>query len=270
MNASQDVLSHPPYRSDIDGLRAVAVLSVVFFHASPDVIRGGFVGVDVFFVISGYLISTNIFQSLDGGSFNYLAFYIRRIKRIFPALLVVLVACMTFGWFALLAEEYKQLGKHVAASAVFISNFILWHEVGYFDNAAETKPLLHLWSLGVEEQFYIIWPVLLAMAWKFRLNLLTMAVVLTIASLFLNLGEVKKDAVATFYSPQTRFWELLCGSALAWIVLYKNDAFSRFELKLDTLLASVFYRSPVVCDGSALGNARSALGTVLLIYGFFA
>jgi hypothetical protein len=126
------------YRSDIDGLRAIAVLSVVAFHAFPSWVKGGFIGVDVFFVISGYLISTIIFENLDKGTFSFSEFYSRRIRRIFPALLLVLIACFAFGWFALLADEYKQLGKHIAAGAGFISNFILWNEAGYFDNSAET------------------------------------------------------------------------------------------------------------------------------------
>jgi peptidoglycan/LPS O-acetylase OafA/YrhL len=157
-------LTHPKYRADIDGLRAIAVLSVVLFHAFPTLqlsifssltIAGGFIGVDIFFVISGFLISTIIFDNLARGSFSFLEFYSRRIKRIFPALLLVLITCFAFGWFALLADEYKQLGKHIAAGAGFVSNFVLWNESGYFDNSAETKPLLHLWTLGIEEQFYI-------------------------------------------------------------------------------------------------------------------
>lgn len=151
-------LSHPKYRPDIDGLRAVAVLAVlavVTFHAFPNWLQGGFIGVDVFFVISGYLISTIIFESLGKKTFSFTSFYARRIKRIYPALIFVLIACLTFGWFSLLADEYRQLGKHVAAGSGFISNLIFWSEAGYFDAAAETKPLLHLWSLGVEEHFIL-------------------------------------------------------------------------------------------------------------------
>lgn len=142
-------LLHPGYRADIDGLRAVAVLLVVGFHAFPDWIKGGFIGVDIFFIISGFLISTIIFSNLDNNRFSLLEFYNRRVKRIFPALLLVLSATCLLGWFILLGEEYKQLGKHIAGGAGFISNFILWGESGYFDNIGETKPLLHLWSLGI-------------------------------------------------------------------------------------------------------------------------
>ena len=152
-------LSHPKYRADIDGLRGIAVLSVVCFHAFPNKM-GGFIGVDIFFVISGFLISTIIFNNLEKNTFSFSQFYARRIKRIFPALLVVLTAFLIFGSLALFLDEYKQLGKHTAAGAGFVANFVLWKESGYFDVASELKPLLHLWSLGIEEQFYIIWPFL--------------------------------------------------------------------------------------------------------------
>ena len=146
------------YRSEIDGLRAFAVLSVIAFHAFPNLFEGGFVGVDIFFVISGFLITSHIFESLDREQFSLINFFQRRIRRIFPALIVVLIATLVFGWVSLLGEELSQLGKHIASGAFFIINFILVNESGYFDTIAETKPLLHLWSLAVEEQFYIIWP----------------------------------------------------------------------------------------------------------------
>ena len=162
---SVPALSHPKYRPDIDGLRAIAVLSVVIFHAFPNSLKSGFIGVDIFFVISGYLISSIIFENIDRGSFSFAQFYGRRIKRIFPALSLVLLSCLVFGWFGLLGDEFKQLGKHMAAGAGFVSNFFFWQESGYFNNAAETKPLLHLWSLAIEEQFYIVWP-LLVWVWR--------------------------------------------------------------------------------------------------------
>ena len=152
-------LTHPKYRADIDGLRAIAVLLVVFFHAGLG--KGGFIGVDIFFVISGFLISTIIFDNLDSGRFSFWQFYERRIRRIFPALLIVLVFTLVFGWFTLFADEYKHLGNHIFRSSYFFSNFTLLNESGYFDNDSETKPLLHLWPLAIEEQFYIIWPLLL-------------------------------------------------------------------------------------------------------------
>lgn len=263
-------LSHPKYRSDIDGLRAVAVISVVIFHAFPEWIKGGFIGVDIFFVISGFLISTIIFENLDKGTFSFSEFYARRVKRIFPALLLVLISVLVFGWFVLLADEYMQLGKHVASGAGFISNIILWGEAGYFDNSAETKPLLHLWSLGIEEQFYIVWPLLLWFAWKQKFNLVTIILLVASVSLYLNIANIQNDAVATFYSPQTRFWELLCGSLLAWISLYcKSEAVSSFKYKVDGWLAFVIYREKINADGKTLANFFSFAGVALLIYGFY-
>jgi peptidoglycan/LPS O-acetylase OafA/YrhL len=239
-------LTHPKYRADIDGLRAIAVLSVVIFHAFPSALRGGFIGVDIFFVISGFLISGIIFENLERDSFSFVEFYSRRIKRIFPALLLVLISCYAFGWFSLLADEYKQLGKHIAGGAGFIANFMFWQESGYFDNASETKPLLHLWSLGIEEQFYIIWPLLLWVAWKRRFNPLIITLTILVASFVLNISKVRSDTVAMFYSPQTRFWELLLGSVLAYIALYKQNLFARMQDK---------------------GNILSVLGLTLIIIG---
>lgn len=261
-------LSHPKYRPDIDGLRAVAVLSVVAFHAFPDWLKGGFIGVDVFFVISGFLISTIIFENLDRETFSFSEFYARRIKRIFPALLVILIASYALGWFVLLADEYKQLGKHIAAGAGFVSNFVLWGESGYFDNAAETKPLLHLWSLGIEEQFYIVWPFALWLAWKVRFNLLAITVAVTVASFSLNIAGAGYDAVATFYSPQTRFWELLEGSLLAWFTLYKKNAYASLKLKMNTWLAMVQKREKLDGGGETIANILSWLGCLLLAYGY--
>lgn len=261
-------LVHPKYRQDIDGLRAVAVLSVVAFHAFPYWLKGGFIGVDVFFVISGFLISTIILKSLDNSRFSFFEFYIRRIKRIFPALILVLSACFAFGWFSLLADEYRQLGKHMAGGAGFVSNLILWSESGYFDNAAEFKPLLHLWSLGVEEQFYIVWPLVLWIAYRLRLNLLTISLVFGFSSFLLNIDKVYVSSVGAFYSPLTRFWELLAGSVLAWILLYRNKSFPNFLYRLDLVLISVIYAGPVARDGRTLANSVSAAGFGLLVFGF--
>ena len=221
-------LANPNYRPDIDGLRAIAVLFVVAFHAFPDKVKGGFIGVDVFFVISGFLISRIIFEQLDKGTFSFFDFYLRRVKRIFPALSVVLFSCLLFAWFSLLPDELQQLGKHVAAGAGFVSNWVLWGEAGYFDNSAETKPLLHLWSLGIEEQFYIVWPWVIVAAWKRRLNLFyTIGFILTL-SFLLNMGWVFQNQVAAFYSPMTRFWELLCGAMLARYSLCQPRFFLNF------------------------------------------
>ncbi|MDD1607369.1 MAG: acyltransferase [Methylococcaceae bacterium] len=256
-------LTHPKYRADIDGLRAIAVLSVVGFHAFPNAVKGGFIGVDIFFVISGFLISTIIFENLERDSFSFVEFYSRRIKRIFPALLLVLIVSYAFGWFVLLADEYKQLGKHIAGGAGFISNFMFWKESGYFDNAADTKPLLHLWSLGIEEQFYIVWPLLLWFAWRQRLNLLTITITVFIISFALNINKVQSDTVAAFYSPQTRFWELLSGSVLAYFTLYKQNIFSKFKQKLDVCLSA----QAIEINGNTLRSVQSLLGAALIAIG---
>lgn len=207
------------YRPDIDGLRAVAVLAVVAFHAFPGIIPGGFVGVDVFFVISGYLITSILISDLKADSFSVARFYSRRIRRIFPALILVMVACLFVGWFVLFAGEYAQLGKHVAGGAGFISNFILLNEVGYFDTAASTKPLLHLWSLGVEEQFYLIWPMLLWIGWRLNINLFILVVLLSFVSFGLAVSTSADQLATSFYSPQDRLWELSVGAALAYFAV---------------------------------------------------
>lgn len=217
------------YRPDVDGLRAVAVLAVLAFHAFPHAAPGGFAGVDVFFVISGFLISGIIFEDLERGSSSFAGFlgnfYWRRIRRIFPALILVLASCLALGWLVLLPDEYRQLGRHTAGGAGFIANITLWLETGYFDTAAELKPLLHLWSLGVEEQYYLAWPLLL---YFFRRQALAMILGLGAASFAVNLYLTYSDPSAAFYLPVTRFWELLVGSALAYGV-HKRGVDARFS-----------------------------------------
>ena len=196
---------------------------------------GGFVGVDVFFVISGFLISSVIYKGKKEGEFTFTDFYARRIKRIFPALVVVLVACTIFGWLFFIPSDFLFLGKDVAAGAAFISNFELLQEQGYFDTAAELKPLLHLWSLGVEEQFYIVWPLLMALAWRKQNAPLVIAKIIFVVSFVLNVVLTKANAPIAFYLPITRFWELMVGCILAIATLDKakpttfaSVAFARF------------------------------------------
>jgi peptidoglycan/LPS O-acetylase OafA/YrhL len=210
------------YRSDIDGLRALAVISVVIFHAFAWLIPGGYAGVDVFFVISGYLITTNILNGLNESTFTIQGFYQRRVRRIFPALVTMLALVYAFGWFVLLATEYRQLGKHVGSGASFISNIILWQESGYFDTSSAVKPLTHLWSLGIEEQFYIVWPLLLWAIFKLRLHILTSTVVLAVVSFGFGLWSLNNDVVGAYYSPINRFWELLIGAILAAVMLKRT------------------------------------------------
>src|SRR5713226_6030340 len=155
------VRSFESYRPDIDGLRALAVLAVIAFHGFPEYVAGGFVGVDVFFVISGFLISGIILDETRVDIFSLRRFYGRRVRRIFPALLLVLVASLLAGWWLLLPADMERFGKQLTASAAFVSNFYFWFQSGYFSPDARTFPLLHLWSLGVEEQFYIVWPLII-------------------------------------------------------------------------------------------------------------
>jgi peptidoglycan/LPS O-acetylase OafA/YrhL len=204
------------YRPDIDGLRAVAVLAVIGFHGFPEYIAGGFVGVDVFFVISGFLISGIILDETRVGMFSLQRFYARRVRRIFPALLLVLVVSLLAGWWLLLPADLLRLGKQLAASAAFVSNFYLWFQSSYFSPDARTFPLLHLWSLGVEEQFYIVWP-LIIIGLRRRPNWTMSAIVLIgISSFCLNVALIDNHE-ADFYSPVTRAWELMLGASLAWL-----------------------------------------------------
>src|SRR5580704_8165340 len=203
------------YRPDIDGLRAIAVTLVANFHAFPEAMPGGFIGVDIFFVISGFLITGIIARELEQKRFSLLAFYQRRIRRIFPALIVVLCTTLVLGWLWMLPAAYAQLSADVFASAAFFSNIALLLQSGYFDIESARKPLLHLWSLGIEEQFYLFWPLLLMAAQRLRLNLLAMALGIAALSFALNVAMIGKDPIATFYLPFTRAWELLAGGALA-------------------------------------------------------
>lgn len=262
-------LAHPKYRPDIDGLRAIAVLSVVVFHAFPEMLTGGFIGVDVFFVISGYLISTIIFENLDQGTFSFVEFYGRRVKRIFPALLLVLIACYAVGWFVLFADEFKQLSKHIVAGAGFVSNIVLWGEAGYFDNSGETKPLLHLWSLGIEEQFYIVWPLLLWLAWTIRFNLLAIVVLAASASFYFNVKGVLVDAEATFYAPHTRFWELLSGSLLAWVTINRTRVSAAVKTAANGVFFRVLFEPLSRLSADRLSHLCGLLGLLMLLYGFW-
>lgn len=203
------------YRPDIDGLRAIAVLGVVAYHAFPRSLPGGFIGVDVFFVISGYLISGILFREIDRGGIELNDFYVRRIRRIFPALALVLMAVGALGWFVLTNTDFRDLQGHIAGGAGFVSNFLLWHEAGYFDAPARLKPLLHLWSLGIEEQFYLCWPPLLLLCARRKWRVSKVVIVLAAASFVLNCAIVRADQTAAFYSPFTRMWELFTGALIA-------------------------------------------------------
>ena len=218
-NLGAPTLTVADYRPDIDGLRGVAVLLVVAFHAAPAWFPGGFIGVDIFFVISGYLITKIILEQIKAQRFSLTQFYSRRIRRILPALILVVAITYVAGAFLLLRDEFQHLSHHTLAAAGFASNFLLWTESGYFDSAAEIKPLLHLWSLSIEEQFYILWPALILVAAKLRLRIELLTGALIIGSLSWGIFAISRDPVAAFYSPQTRVWELLIGALLATLAL---------------------------------------------------
>jgi peptidoglycan/LPS O-acetylase OafA/YrhL len=203
-----------PFRPDIDGLRAVAVGAVIAYHAFPKFLTGGFIGVDVFFVISGYLITRLVLTSLQAGTFSLGEFYRRRVRRIVPALVLVMSACWFFGWLWLLPSELQSLGKAMSWCAPFLANLYFARNGGYFDKAAELNPLLHLWSLGVEEQFYLVWPFLLLLAVKRHMTLrVLIAVVAT--SLGVSIWGAWHAPRPYFYLPAPRMWELAVGGILA-------------------------------------------------------
>jgi peptidoglycan/LPS O-acetylase OafA/YrhL len=202
------------YRADIDGLRAVSILLVVAYHAQPWLVPGGFVGVDIFFVISGFLITRIILGEAKAGSFSSLAFYARRVRRIFPALVVVLATTYLIGWMVLLPDGFALLGKGTAAGVAFVSNLFQLHQSGYFAPDAAENPLLHLWSLGIEEQFYIFWPLLLVLLFGSKYRRVGIAAVAA-ASFGLSLLIFLGLKEWSFYSPLPRAWELLAGGLLA-------------------------------------------------------
>ncbi|RLK03558.1 acyltransferase family protein [Ruegeria conchae] len=235
------------YRPEIDGLRALAVIPVILFHAGFPYFTGGYVGVDVFFVISGYLITTILVSDLEQGRYSILKFYERRVRRIIPALFCVVVVSFVAGWFILLPADLKSFSLSVFAVTTFWSNFFFWMESGYFDTATELKPLLHTWSLAVEEQFYIFFPIALALLWRFGLKIVFVVLSLIFAVSFAfvtwDLGALSKPEAA-FYLLPTRAWELMAG-ALAALYMGRPNPWR---------------------PSSALSGVLSVLGIALILY----
>ncbi|MCF7969083.1 MAG: acyltransferase [Methylococcaceae bacterium] len=237
------------YRREIDGLRALAVLPVILFHAGFERFSGGFVGVDVFFVISGYLITTIILAELEQGKFSIVNFYERRARRILPALFLVMLVCIPFAWLYLPSPEYKDFSQSLVAVSVFASNILFWRESGYFDTAAELKPLLHTWSLAVEEQYYVLFPPVLMLFWRLGKRwILVMLGLVFVASLAVAEWAAYAKPAAAFYLLPTRGWELLVGAFAA------------------------FYLSKASRKGfsKAVGEVGGWLGVTLILYAVFA
>ena len=256
------------YRPDVDGLRAIAVLLVLHFHAFPAAIPGGFVGVDVFFVISGFLITGIIARELEQGHFSLLTFYARRIRRIFPALLVVLVIALVLGWLWMLPAAFAQLGTDIFASAAFAANIALLLQSGYFDVESTKKPLLHLWSLGIEEQFYLAWPLILLLTARLRLSIVAVASTLGIASFILNVALIGSHPVAAFFLPFTRAFELLLGAVLACSWDRVNQSSQASNIRAWTGVAMIAAAAAVLSGHSAFPGWWAILpvaGTALLV-----
>jgi peptidoglycan/LPS O-acetylase OafA/YrhL len=234
------------YRPDVDGLRAIAIATVVLFHLGVKAVPGGFIGVDIFFVISGFLITGLIVEQLKAGRFSFWDFYARRTRRIFPALFVMMPLTLIVGWFVLTPGEYVNLGKSAAYSAAFLANVYFWLNTGYFDQTASTMPLLHLWSIGVEEQFYLIWPLSLVLVWRFvRLGQKATLLALIASTVLLALVCIiwtAVDAKSAFFLPFTRLWEFTLGAlALALPeVRHTRLANALSVLGVGAMLASAF------------------------------
>jgi peptidoglycan/LPS O-acetylase OafA/YrhL len=234
------------YRPDIDGLRAVAVLPVVLFHARIAGFEGGFIGVDVFFVISGYLITGILLDDLRQESFSILRFYERRIRRIFPALFVIFFFCLVVAYEIFLPLDFEKFANSLLAATFFSSNVLFWFESGYFDAPSELKPLLHTWSLAVEEQFYIFFPIFLFVIWRFaRSRLIPITATILVLSFLIGVWQVRVEPSGAFFLPPARIWELMLGALLAM------GAVPRF-------------------GGATVHQAASVLGLGLIAWGVFA
>ena len=255
------------YRAEIDGLRALAVVPVILFHAGFELFSGGFVGVDVFFVISGYLITTILIEDIENKRFSIVNFYERRARRILPALFFVMLVCIPFAWMWMQPSQMKDFSQSLVAVSLFVSNILFWHKSGYFDAAAEEKPLLHTWSLAVEEQYYVLFPIFLILAWRFGKNrVFWMIVVMAAISLILSEWGWRNKATANFYLAPTRAWELFAGSIAAFIVqkqgVQKNNPIALIGLA--SIVFSIFFYDETTPFPSVYALVP-VLGVVLLV-----
>jgi len=212
------------YRKEIDGLRTLAVLPVILFHAGCTTFSGGFVGVDIFFVISGYLITTIIVDEMEQGSFSLLNFYERRARRILPALFFVMLCTLPFAWFWMLPQDLKSFSQSLVALPLFASNVLFFLTSGYFDTANELKPLHHTWSLAVEEQYYVLFPLFLMLAWKLgkKWIILLLLLVAVVSVLAAQWGSTTHPSF-TFYLLPTRGFEILIGALISLHINHKQS-----------------------------------------------
>lgn len=268
-----ELANHIRYRPEVDGLRALAVIPVILFHAGFELFSGGFVGVDIFFVISGYLITTILLVEKSAGRFSIVGFYERRARRILPALFFVILACLPFAWLWMTPDELREFSQSIVAVTVFASNVLFWKSSGYFDASAEEKPLLHTWSLGVEEQYYLLFPLFLILTWRLgRKNQAWLILSMATISLALCEWAWRNHPMANFYLAPTRAWELLIGSLLAFAAfdrpLYQRvterlaDALSFFGMLL--VFWSIFYFDKTTPFPSLFALAP-ILGTALIL-----
>lgn len=224
------------FRKDLNGLRAIAVIAVVLFHFNASWIPGGFAGVDVFFVISGFLMTGIIFRGLEQENFSIISFYISRANRIIPALALLCLVLLLFGWFYIIPPDYTELGKHALSSVTFLSNFVFWTEAGYFDAASQEKWLLHTWSLSVEWQFYLIYPLILVAAKQyFTLKIIKLTVLIgSIVSFILAVIATYKSPDAAYFLLPTRAWEMLVGG-VAYLYPFELNQNERNKKLLERL-----------------------------------
>ena len=239
---NMNVMTHLTYRKDIDGLRSIAIIPILFFHAGISGFDGGFIGVDVFFVISGFLITSIIAREIDSDSFSFSNFWCRRIRRLLPTALIVISASLLTGWFLLAPDDYKDLSRSSRNQAFFLSNIHFWKTSGYFDTAAELKPLLHTWSLAVEEQFYIIFPIVFMLFSRFkkilRYKLLTLIAFFSFA---ISVWLLNNSPGSSFFLLHSRAWELLIGSLLALMPIQHNRSASFYNIVSIVSFAGIIY-----------------------------
>lgn len=260
--------SYTEYRRDIDFLRGIAILAVLLFHFFPKALPGGYLGVDVFFVISGYLITKGIVKDQILKKFSMVKFFKKRIDRLLPPLILVLSFTLLVGWFYFFSDEFRQLGKHLFASSIFLNNFVLNKEAGYFDVLSEFKPLLHLWSLSVEEQFYFIWPTIILFALRKRTISIIFALIMI--SWGLNFAFTLQGSSSVFFLPHFRFWEIILGALGAIFELKHRLVFSDFKkiimvsLGLLIILLSIIL-IPEQMQFIVVYSLLPTLGTLLVI-----